>query len=101
MTGAQTQPGKMTSIDELLAVGYRGSTYFCNCPAWMPSSALRQDQNQSNDDYGDDGRGNGRLNANPPSWIGLSSKSPTVAPSGRVRMKAAQNSSTRDTSVQK
>ena len=33
----------------------------------------------------------GRLKAKPPSWIGLSKKSPTVAPSGRVRMKAAQN----------
>ena len=43
----------------------------------------------------------GRLSARPPWLTGLSRKSPTVAPSGRVRMNAAQNSSTRDTSVQK
>src|ERR1700683_2645048 len=42
----------------------------------------------------------GRLKARPPSLTGLSRKSPTVAPSGRVRMKAAQNSVTRETSVQ-
>ena len=41
----------------------------------------------------------GLENANPPSCTGLSSKSPTVAPSGRVKMKAAQNNMTRDTSV--
>ena len=33
----------------------------------------------------------GRLKASPPSLTGLSRKSPTVAPSGRVRMNAAQN----------
>ncbi len=37
----------------------------------------------------------GRLNASPPSLTGLSRKSPTVAPSGRDRMKAAQNRNTR------
>lgn len=42
----------------------------------------------------------GRLNARPPSATGLSRKSPTVAPSGRVRMKATQKSVTRDTLVQ-
>ena len=42
----------------------------------------------------------GRLSASPPLLTGLSRKSPTVAPSGRVRMKAAQNSSTREISVQ-
>ena len=42
----------------------------------------------------------GRLKASPPWSNGLSSKSPNVAPSGRVRMKAAQNSKTRDTLVQ-
>ena len=42
----------------------------------------------------------GRLSARPPWLTGLSRKSPTVAPSGRVRMKAAQNSVTRDTFVQ-
>ena len=42
----------------------------------------------------------GRLKARPPSSRGLSRKSPKVAPSGRVRMNAAQNSRTRDTSVQ-
>ena len=41
----------------------------------------------------------GRLNANPPSLTGLSRKSPTVAPSGRVKMKAAQNNRTRDVLV--
>ena len=40
-----------------------------------------------------------RLNANPPWSIGLSNRSPSVAPSGRVRMKAAQNRNTRDTLV--
>ena len=39
----------------------------------------------------------GRLSARPPSATGLSRKSPTVAPSGRDRIKAAQNSSTRET----
>ena len=38
----------------------------------------------------------GRLSANPPSLTGLSRKSPTVAPSGRVRMNAAQNKNTRE-----
>jgi hypothetical protein len=38
----------------------------------------------------------GRLNAIPPSLMGLSRKSPTVAPSGRVKMKAAQNKKTRE-----
>ena len=36
----------------------------------------------------------GRLIFMPPSETGLSRKSPAVAPSGRVRMKAVQNSST-------
>ena len=35
-----------------------------------------------------------RLHSSPPSATGLSRKSPTVAPSGRVRMNAAQNSAT-------
>src|SRR6185437_5644663 len=43
----------------------------------------------------------GRLRSRPPSLTGLSRKSPTVAPSGRVRMNAAQNRRTRDTLVQK
>ena len=43
----------------------------------------------------------GRLKARPPSLAGLSRKSPRVAPSGRVRMKAAQNNNTRDAFVQK
>ena len=42
----------------------------------------------------------GRLRLSPPFLMGLSSKSPTVAPSGRVRMNAAQNKSTCDTFVQ-
>ena len=42
----------------------------------------------------------GRLKASPPSLTGLSRKSPTVAPSGRDRMKAVQNKNTRDTVVQ-
>ena len=40
-----------------------------------------------------------RLRSRPPWGIGLSRKSPTVAPSGRVRMNAAQNSPTRETRV--
>jgi hypothetical protein len=43
---------------------------------------------------------NARLRARPPSLVGLSRKSPTVAPSGRVRMKAAQNKKTREILVQ-
>ena len=43
----------------------------------------------------------GRLKASPPSLTGLSKKSPSVAPSGRDRMKAAQNKNTRDMLVQK
>ena len=43
----------------------------------------------------------GRLSAMPPWSTGLSRKSPTVAPSGRVSTNAAQNSTTRDTLVQK
>jgi hypothetical protein len=42
----------------------------------------------------------GRLKASPQWSTGLSGKSPKVAPSGRVRMNAAQNRRTRDTSVQ-
>lgn len=42
----------------------------------------------------------GRLMSRPPLATGLSKKSPTVAPSGRVRMKAAQNRKTRLTRVQ-
>jgi hypothetical protein len=38
----------------------------------------------------------GRLKANPPSLTGLSRKPPTVAPSGRDKMKAAQNKNTRE-----
>src|SRR5512147_218570 len=43
----------------------------------------------------------GRLRASPPWSSGLSRKSPRVAPSGRVRMNAAQNNRTHDTSVQR
>jgi hypothetical protein len=43
----------------------------------------------------------GRLSARPPWSTGLSRKSPTVAPSGRVKMKAAQNKVTREMFVQK
>jgi len=38
----------------------------------------------------------GRLKASPPLLTGLSRKSPTVAPSGCDRMKAAQNRNTRE-----
>ena len=41
----------------------------------------------------------GRLKAKPPSLTGLSRKSPTVAPSGRDRMKAGQNKKARGTFV--
>jgi len=40
-----------------------------------------------------------RLRSRPPFSTGLVSRSPTVAPSGRVRMKAAQNSKVRETPV--
>jgi hypothetical protein len=40
-----------------------------------------------------------RLTSNPPWDIGLSNRSLSVAPSGRVRIKAAQNRKTRDTFV--
>jgi hypothetical protein len=43
----------------------------------------------------------GRLHARPPSATGLSMKSPTVAPSGLVRMNATQNKVTREMDVQK
>ena len=39
----------------------------------------------------------GRLKARPPWPTGLSRKSPTVAPSGRVRMNAVQNNVTLET----
>ena len=42
----------------------------------------------------------GRLTFSPPSLSGLSKKSPTVAPRGRVRMKAAQKSRTCEILVQ-
>jgi len=42
----------------------------------------------------------GRLKERPPRFLGLSRKSPLVAPSGRVGMKAARNNVTRDTRVQ-
>ena len=42
-----------------------------------------------------------RPSASPPCATGLSRKSPTVAPSGRVTMKAAQNSKVRETPVAK
>ncbi len=40
-----------------------------------------------------------RLRSSPPLSTGLVSMSPTVAPSGRVRMKAIQNNSVRETPV--
>jgi len=43
----------------------------------------------------------GLLDASPPSATGLSKKSPTVAPRGRVRMNAIQKSHARDKLVQK
>ena len=42
----------------------------------------------------------GRLKARPPSLTGLSRKSPTVAPSGLVRIKAAQNKRPANTTTQ-
>ena len=41
-----------------------------------------------------------RLRARPPLAKGKSKKSPTVAPIGRVRMKAAQNRNVREIPVQ-
>ena len=43
----------------------------------------------------------GRLKFKPPALTGLSRKSPTVAPNGRVRMNAAQKSNTRERLVHK
>ncbi len=42
----------------------------------------------------------GRLTFMPPCATGLPKRSPTVAPSGRVRINVIQNSVTRDTPVQ-
>ena len=42
-----------------------------------------------------------RLSARPPWSSGLSRKSPTVAPSGRVSTNATQNSTVRETLVQR
>ena len=41
-----------------------------------------------------------RLKASPPAWTGLSRRSPTVAPNGRVRTNAAQNKKTREMLVE-
>ena len=43
----------------------------------------------------------GRFKARPPSLTGLLRRSPTVAPSGRERIKAAQNKKIRETFIQK
>ena len=40
-----------------------------------------------------------RLKFKPPAVMGLSRKSPTTAPKGRVRMNAAQNNAVRDMAV--
>ena len=42
-----------------------------------------------------------RLSASPPASTGLSRKSPTTAPSGRVSMNAAQKSAVLEIDVQK
>jgi len=42
----------------------------------------------------------GRLDASPPSLTGLSRRSSTVGPSGRERIKAAQNKKTREAFVE-
>ena len=57
-----------------------------------PLGALRQQRDASNED-GESCRGPISTHR-PPLACGLSRKSPTVAPSGRVSMNAAQNSST-------
>jgi hypothetical protein len=67
----------------------------------MATGALRQQKVQATMKTAITTEARGRLSASPPSLLGLSRKSPTVAPSGRVRMKAAQNRSTRETLVQK
>jgi len=76
----------------------------CRCTTFLAgvtSWTLRQDNKQRDDYAGDDRRGQwGRLKARPPAVTGLSMKSPTVAPRGRVRMNATQNKVTRDTPVQ-
>ena len=67
----------------------------------MPAGALRQHQKtQHDDETAMIAEASGRLKARPPWLTGLSRKSPTVAPSGRVRMNAVQNNVTRETDVQ-
>ena len=62
----------------------------------MLTGPLRQDAMQTTMKTPIAAEAIGRLKAKPPSLAGLSRKSPRVAPSGRVRMNAAQNKKTRE-----
>ena len=64
------------------------------CPGWLPGRCGRS-QISSRMTTASTAEAIGRLNSRPPLSSGLSRKSPTVAPSGRVRMNAAQNRPTR------
>jgi hypothetical protein len=66
----------------------------------MPSGPLRRDEQADDDEGGDHRRGERSAERETAFGHGLARKSPTVVPSGRVRMKAAQNKSTRETLVQ-
>src|SRR6516165_10934665 len=62
-------------------------------PGWLPARCgMSSMQARMNTAMIAEARG--RLTLRPPSAIGLSKKSPKVAPSGRVRMNAVQNSTT-------
>lgn len=65
----------------------------------VPARPLWQQDDEGDDEGRDDRGGERPAQVQPPSAVGLSRKSPTMAPSGRVRMKAAQNRATRDTEV--
>ena len=66
----------------------------------MRACPLRQQNYAPDDESRDDRRSKGAAQVEATMIDGLSRKSPTVAPSGRVRMNAAQNSVTREILVQ-
>jgi hypothetical protein len=67
----------------------------------MRAGSLRENEKTSEYKGCENRRRKRPLKARPPWSLGLSRKSPTVAPSGRVRMNAAENNVTREMSVQK
>ena len=66
----------------------------------MASWALRQNNEQHDNCGRDDRRGQRAAQGQAAVGNGLIDEAPTVAPRGRVRMKATQNKVTRDTVVQ-